>query len=190
MTTTTTTTTNRLDGKTFSKMLSYSKKQSVSTLSNGVKQFVRLHGNSKANAELFADKVLDKTYTKAQVNTFTDICRNKELLFRVCKAILPTIDGIYIEFQVQETFFKDLGTSTSKSDRWIKERPITGNEYKPWGVGTETKQLNNKPLYLIADNETYKRVSVAVSIEKFTEDKIGKCIKTYLDLADDIKAKL
>lgn len=188
--TTTTANSNQLTGKVFKKMFADIRRNSVATLSNGVKKFVRDYGNNRANAELLAEKVSNHEYTKAQVNQFTGICKNKELLFRACKACLPTIDGVFVEFAVQETFYKDLQITNKRSDNWLKEKPVRGETYKPWGFNPTTQKIGGKPMYIVADNETYKRTSVCVEIVKYTDEKIGKCIAAYIDLPDEIKAKI
>ena len=188
--TTTTANSNQLTGKVFKKMFADIRRNSTATLSNGVKKFVRDYGNNRANAELLAEKVSNHEYSKTQLSQFTDLCKNKELLFRACKACLPSIDGIFVEFAVQETYYKDLQITNKRSEKWLKEKPVRGETYKPWGFSPATQKLGGKPMYTIADNETYKRTSVCVEIVKYSDEKIGKCIAAYIDLPDEIKAKI
>lgn len=190
MKTTTTTNSSQLTGRVFKRMLADVRRNSMITLSNGVKRFVREYGNNRANAELLAEKISNHEYSKAQLNQFTDLCKNKELLFRACKACLPTIDGVFVEFAVQETYYKDLQITNKRSDNWLKEKPVRGEIYKPWGFNPATQKLGGKSMYIVADNDTYKRTSVCVEIAKYTEEKIGKCIAAYIDLPEDVKAKL
>lgn len=187
---TTTTNSTQLTGKVFKRMLADVRKNSMITLSNGVKRFVREYGNNRANAELLAEKISNHEYSKTQLNQFTVLCKNKELLFKACKACLPTIDGVFVEFAVQETFYKDLQITNKRSDNWLKEKPVRGEIYKPWGFNSATQKLGGKSMYIVADNETYKRTSVCVEIAKYSEEKIGKCIAAYIDLPEDVKAKI
>lgn len=182
-------TTNSINSKTFKGLYNEAKKRSTSTLSAGVKTFARLYGNNAANAELLAFGVVDKKWTKLQIKEFTDICRDKDLIFRICKRCLPNIDGTFVSFAIQETTILATGEKDVKSDKWLKEKPFGGETFKPFGFNSETVALKGKPRYVIAENDTYKRVSVSVECAKFTDTLIAKCIVAYLDLADEIKAK-
>ena len=179
-----------LESKAFKRMFNAVKAKSLSTLSNGVKTFVRMYGNQAANAEMLAEKVLSKECTKAQIKAFTEICRDKNLIYRICKQCLPNIDGIFIEFATQETYYKQLDYSDIKSEKWIKEKPVRGDIYKPFGFNSETKKLDGKPIYTVVDNEEYKRVSVSIEISKYHDTKIAKCIAAYLALSDAEKTKI
>lgn len=178
-----------LNSKTFKGLYNEAKKRSTSTLSAGCKTFARLYGNNAANAELLAFGVVDKKWTKQQIREFTDICRDKDLIFRICKRCLPNIDGTFVSFAIQETTILATGEKDVKSDKWLKEKPFGGETFKPFGFNSETVALKGKPRYVIAENDTYKRVSVSVECAKFTDTLIAKCIVAYLDLADEIKAK-
>lgn len=178
-----------LNSKTFKGLYNEAKKRSTSTLSAGCKTFARLYGNNAANAELLAFGVVDKKWTKLQIKEFTDICRDKDLIFRICKRCLPNIDGTFVSFAIQETTILATGEKETKSDKWLKEKPFGGETFKPFGFNSETVALKGKPRYVIAENDTYKRVSVSVECAKFTDTLIAKCIVAYLDLADEIKAK-
>lgn len=182
-------TTNSINSKTFKGLYNEARKRSTSTLSAGCKTFARLYGNNAANAELLAFGVVDKKWTKLQIKEFTDICRDKDLMFRICKRCLPNIDGTFVSFAIQETTILATGEKETKSDKWLKEKPFGGETFKPFGFNSETVALKGKPRYVIAENDTYKRVSVSVECAKFTDTLIAKCIVAYLDLADEIKAK-
>lgn len=181
--------TNNLNSKDFKSLYNEARKRSISTLSAGCKTFARLYGNRAANAELLAFGVVDKKWTKLQIKEFTDICRDKDLIFRICKRCLPNIDGTFVSFAIQETTILATGEKDVKSDKWLKEKPFGGETFKPFGFNSETVALKGKPRYVIAENDTYKRVSVSVECAKFTDTLIAKCIVAYLDLADEIKAK-
>lgn len=182
-------TTNSINSKTFKGLYNEARKRSTSTLSAGCKTFARLYGNNAANAELLAFGVVDKKWTKLQIKEFTDICRDKDLMFRICKRCLPNIDGTFVSFAIQETTILATGEKESKGEKWLKEKPFGGEIFKPFGFNSETVALKGKPRYVIAENDTYKRVSVSVECAKFTDTLIAKCIVAYLDLADEIKAK-
>lgn len=182
-------TTTNLNSKTFRGLYNEARKRSTSTLSAGCKTFARLYGNNAANAELLAFGVVDKKWTKLQIKEFTDICRDKDLIFRICKRCLPNIDGTFVSFAIQETTILATGEKDVKSDKWLKEKPFGGETFKPFGFNSGTVALKGKPRYVIAENDTYKRVSVSVECAKFTDTLIAKCIVAYLDLADEIKAK-
>lgn len=182
-------TTNSINSKTFKGLYNEARKRSTSTLSAGCKTFARLYGNNAANAELLAFGVVDKKWTKLQIKEFTDICRDKDLIFRICKRCLPNIDGTFVSFAIQETTILATGEKDVKSDKWLKEKPFGGETFKPFGFNSETVALKGKPRYVVAENDTYKRVSVSVECTKFTDTLIAKCIVAYLDLADEIKAK-
>ena len=179
-----------LNSKTFKSLYNEAKKRSVSTLSAGCKTFARLYGNSAANAELLAFGVVDKKWNKLQIKEFTEICKDKDLVFKICKACLPNIDGTFVSFAVQETVIKATGEKDIKSDKWLKEKPFGGELFKPFGFNPETVSLGGKPRYIIAENDTYKRVSVSVECIKFGDTLIAKCIAAYLDLSEEIRAKI
>lgn len=181
--------TSNINSKTFKGLYNEARKRSVSTLSAGCKTFARLYGNQAANAELLAFGVIDKKWNKLQIKEFTEICKNKDLVFKICKACLPNIDGTFVSFAVQETVIKATGEKEAKSDKWIKEKPFSGDVFKPFGFNPETVSLGGKSRYVVAENDTYKRVSVSVECTKFSDSLIAKCIAAYLDLADEIKAK-
>lgn len=183
-------TTSNINSKTFKGLYNEARKRSVSTLSAGCKTFARLYGNQAANAELLAFGVIDKKWNKLQIKEFTEICKNKDLVFKICKACLPNIDGTFVSFAVQETVIKATGEKDTKSDKWLKEKPFGGETFKPFGFNPETVGLGGKPRYIVAENDTYKRVSVSVECAKFSDSLIAKCIAAYLDLADEIKAKI
>lgn len=182
-------TTGSLNSKTFRSLHSEARKRSVATLSAGCKTFARMYGNQAANAELLAFGVADKKWSKSQIKLFTEICKSKDLVFKICKACLPNIDGTFVTFTVQETTILATGEKDTKSDKWLKEKPFGGETFKPFGFNSETVALKGKPRYVVAENDTYKRVSVSVECIKFTDTLIAKCIVAYLDLADEIKAK-
>lgn len=182
-------TTNSINSKSFKALHNEAKKRSTSTLSAGVKTFARLYGNQAANAELLAFGLVDKKWTKQQIKEFTEICKYKDLVFKICKACLPNIDGTFVSFAIQETTILATGEKDVKSDKWLKEKPFGGETFKPFGFNSETVALKGKPRYVVAENDTYKRVSVSVECAKFTDTLIAKCIVAYLDLADEIKAK-
>ena len=182
--------TNDLNSKTFKSLYNEAKKRSTSTLSAGCKTFARLYGNNAANAELLAFGVVDKKWTKLQIKEFTDICRDKDLVFKICKHCLPNIDGTFVSFTVQETTILATGEKDTKSDKWLKEKPFAGETFKPFGFNTTPVELKGKPRYVVAENDTYKRISVSVECIKFGDTLIAKCIAAYIDLADEIKAKL
>lgn len=183
-------TTSSLNSKDFKSLRNEARKRSVATLSAGCKTFARLYGNQAANAELLAFGVVDKKWSKLQIKAFTEICKDKNLIFKICKACLPNIDGTFISFTVQETTILATGEKEAKSEKWLKEKPFSGKIFKPFGFNSTPIELNNKPRYVVAENETYKRVSVSVECAKFTDTLIAKCIAAYLDLSDEIKAKL
>lgn len=183
-------TTTNLNSKTFRGLYNEARKRSTSTLSAGCKTFARLYGNNAANAELLAFGVVDKKWTKLQIKEFTDICRDKDLIFRICKRCLPNIDGTFVSFSIQETTILATGEKESKGDKWLKEKPFSGEVFKPFGFNSTPIELNNKPRYIVVENDTYKRVSVSVECTKFTDTLIAKCIAAYLDLTDELKAKL
>ena len=179
-----------INSKDFKSLYREARKRSISTLSAGVKTFARLYGNAAANAELLAFGVVDKKWTKQQIKEFTDICRDKDLVFKICKHCLPNIDGAFVSFSVQETTIKETGLKETKSEKWLKEKPLSGEIFKPFGFNSETVALKGKPRYITVENDTYKRVSVSVECAKFSDALIAKCIAAYLDLSDEIKAKL
>lgn len=179
-----------INSKTFKGLYNEAKKRSTSTLSAGCKTFARLYGNQAANAELLAFGVVDKKWTKQQIKEFTEICKSKDLVFKICKACLPNIDGTFVSFTVQETTILATGEKDVKSDKWLKEKPLGGETFKPFGFNTTPVELKGKPRYVVAENDTYKRISVSVECIKFSDILIAKCIAAYLDLADDLKAKL
>ena len=183
-------TTNSINSKTFKGLYNEAKKRSTNTLSAGCKTFARLYGNQAANAELLAFGVVDKKWTKQQIKKFTDICRDKDLVFKICKHCLPNIDGTFVSFTVQETTILATGEKDVKSDKWLKEKPFGGETFKPFGFNTTPVELKGKPRYVVAENDTYKRISVSVECAKFSDTLIAKCIAAYIDLADEIKAKL
>lgn len=183
-------TTNSINSKTFKSLYNEAKKRSTNTLSSGVKTFSRMYGNQAANAELLAFGVADRKWTKAQIKEFTEICKNKELVFKICKACAANIDGVIVSFTVQETLIKATGERDGKSEKWLKEKPFGGETFKPFGFNSETVELKGKPRYIIADNDTYKRVSVSVECTKFGDTLIAKCIAAYLDLSEELKSKL
>lgn len=189
-TTTTTTTTNSLSSKTFRSLHSEARKRSMATLSAGCKTFARLYGNQAANAELLAFGIADKKWNKQQIKQFTEICKDRVLVFRICKACLPNIDGTFVSFAIQETTILATGEKETKGDKWLKEKPFGGKMFKPFGFTPTPIELNDKPRYVTAENDTYKRISVSVECTKFTDTLIAKCIAAYLDLSDEIKAKL
>lgn len=182
-------TTSNINSKTFKGLYNEARKRSTNTLSAGCKTFARLYGNQAANAELLAFGVVDKKWNKLQIKEFTEICKNKDLVFKICKACLPNIDGTFVSFAVQETVIKATGEKDTKSDKWLKEKPFGGETFKPFGFNAETVKLEGKPRYIVAENDTYKRVSVSVECTKFGDTLIAKCIAAYLDLADEFKAK-
>lgn len=187
---TTTTTSCTLNGATFKKIKNEIKKRSLSTLSNGVKTYVRMFGNHAANYELMLPKITNKEFTKAQIKEFGEIAKNKDLTYKICKLCIPTIDGVFVKFETQETLYKETGERISKESNWIKTKPISGNVYKPFGFVSETISLGGKPNYVISDDEVKRVTKVCVERLKFDDDIITKCIAAYLDLADEIKAKL
>lgn len=188
--TTTTTTTSSLSSKTFKSLHSEARKRSVATLSSGCKTFARLYGNQAANAELLAFGIADRKWNKQQIKQFTGICKDRVLIFRICKACLPNIDGTFVSFAVQETTILATGEKESKGEKWLKEMPFSGKVFKPFGFNSAPIELKGKPRYVTAENDTYKRVSVSVECTKFTDTLIAKCIAAYLDLTDEVKAKL
>lgn len=181
---------NNLNSKSFKSLYNEAKKRSTNTLSSGVKTFARLYGSQAANAELLAFGIADRKWTKVQIKEFTEICKNKDLVFKICKACAANIDGVIVSFTVQETIIKATGERDGKSEKWLKEKPFGGETFKPFGFNSETVALKGKPRYIIADNDTYKRVSVSVECAKFSDALIAKCIAAYLDLSDELKAKL
>lgn len=178
-----------LNSKTFKGLYNEARKRSVNTLSAGCKTFARLYGNQAANAELLAFGVIDKKWNKLQIKEFTEICKDKDLVFKICKACLPNIDGTFVSFAVQETTIKASGEKDTKSDKWLKEKPFGGETFKPFGFNAEPVKLGGKPRYIVAENDTYKRISVSVECAKFSDTLIAKCIAAYLDLSDEIKAR-
>ena len=182
-------TTNSINSKTFKGLYSEARKRSTSTLSAGVKTFARLYGNQAANAELLAFGVVDKKWTKQQIKKFTEICKDKDLILRICKNCLPNIDGTFVSFTTQETTILATGEKDVKSDKWLKEKPFSGETFKPFGFNTTPVKLKGKPRYVVSENDTYKRVSVSVGCTKFSDTLIAKCTIAYLDLSDEIKAK-
>ena len=182
-------TTNSINSKTFKGLYNEAKKRSTSTLSAGCKTFARLYGNNAANSELLAFGIVDKKWTKQQIKEFTEICRDKDLIFNICKHCLPNIDGTFVSFAIQETTILATGEKDAKSDEWMKEKPFGGETFKPFGFNSETIELKGKPRYIVVENETYKRISVSVECTKFSDTLIAKCIIAYLDLSDEIKAK-
>lgn len=182
-------TTNSINSKSFKALYNEAKKRSTNTLSSGVKTFARLYGNQAANAELLAFGVADRKWTKAQVKEFTEICKNKDLVFKICKVCAANIDGVIVSFTVQETIIKATGERDGKSEKWIKEKPFGGEMFKPFGFNVTPVELKGKPRHIVAENDTYKRVSVSVECTKFSDTLIAKCIAAYLDLSDDLKAK-
>ena len=179
-----------INSKDFKGLYREARKRSISTLSAGVKTFARLYGNQAANAELLAFGVVDKKWTGAQIKEFTEICKSKDLVFKICKHCLPNIDGTFVSFAVQETTILATGEKDVKSDKWLKEKPFSGETFKPFGFNVNPVELKGKPRYVVAENDTYKRISVSVECAKFGDTLIAKCIAAYLDLADEIKAKL
>ena len=182
-------TTNSINSKTFKGLYNEAKKRSTNTLSAGCKTFARLYGNQAANAELLAFGLVDKKWTKQQIKEFTEICKDKDLIFRICKKCLPNIDGTFVSFAVQETTILATGEKDVKSDKWLKEKPFPGKVFKPFGFNPVTVELKDKPRYIVVENETYKRISVSVECTRFSDTQIAKCIAAYLDLSDEIKAK-
>lgn len=183
-------TTSNINSKTFKGLYNEARKRSVSTLSAGCKTFARLYGNQAANAELLAFGMIDKKWTKQQIREFTEICKNKELVFKICKACMPNIDGTFVSFAVQETIILATGERDPKSDKWLKEKPFGGKMFKPFGFNSALIELGGEPRYIIVENDTYKRISVSVECTKFSDSLIAKCIAAYLDLPDEIKAAL
>lgn len=181
--------TNSINSKTFKGLYNEARKRSTSTLSAGCKTFARLYGNQAANAELLVFGVVGKKWTKQQVREFTEICKNKELVFKICKACMPNIDGVAVTFAVQETVILATGERDPKSDKWLKEKPFGGELFKPFGFNSTPIELNGEPRYIVAENDTYKRISVSVECTKFGDSLIAKCIAAYLDLPDEIKAQ-
>lgn len=179
-----------INSKDFKSLYREARKRSISTLSAGVKTFARLYGNAAANAELLAFGVVDKKWTKQQIKEFTDICRDKDLVFKICKHCLPNIDCVFVSFSVQETTIKETGLKETKSEKWLKEKPLSGNIFKPFGFNSETVELKGKPRYITVENDTYKRVSVSIECEKFSDTLIAKCIAAYLDLSEELKTKI
>ena len=182
--------TNDLNSKTFKSLYNEAKKRSTSSLSAGCKTFARLYGNQAANAELLAFGVVDKKWTKPQIKEFTEICKSKDLVFKICKACLPNIDGTFVSFTVQETTILATGEKDVKSDKWLKEKPFPGETFKPFGFNPKTVELKGKPRYITVENDTYKRVSVSIECEKFSDTLIAKCIAAYLDLSEELKTKI
>ena len=178
-----------IKSKEFKRLYNEAKKRSTSTLSAGCKTFARLYGNNAANAELLAFGVVDKKWTKQQIKEFTEICRDKVLVFKICKHCLPNIDGTFVSFTVQETTILATGEKDTKSDKWLKEKPFGGETFKPFGFNVNPVELKGKPRYVVVENDTYKRISVSVECTKFNDTLIAKCIAAYLDLSDEIKAK-
>ena len=179
-----------IKSKEFKSLYNEAKKRSISTLSAGCKTFARLYGNQAANAELLAFGVADRKWTKPQIKEFTEICKDKDLIFKICKACLPNIDGTFVSFTVQETTILATGEKDTKSDKWLKEKPLSGNIFKPFGFNSETVELKGKPRYITVENDTYKRVSVSIECEKFSDTLITKCIAAYLDLSEELKTKI
>lgn len=182
--------TSNLNSKEFRSLHSEARRRSTSTLSSGCKTFTRLYGNRAANAELLAFGIVNRKWNSQQIKQFTDICKDKELIFKICKACLPNIDGTFVSFAVQETTILATGEKESKSDKWLKEKPLGGKTFKPFGFNSAPIELNNKPRYVVAENDIYKRVSVSIECIKYSDTLIAKCIAAYLDLSDEIKAKL
>lgn len=183
-------TTSSLDSRTFKGLHNEARKRSISTLSSGCKTFARLYGNRAANAELLAFGIVNKKWNSLQIKQFTEICKDKDLVFKICKACLPNIDGTFISFAVQETTILATGEKESKGEKWLKEKPLGGKIFKPFGFAPAPIELNNKPRYIVAENDTYKRVSVSVECTKFTDTLIAKCIAAYLDLSEELKTKI
>lgn len=183
-------TTSSLNSKTFRSLHSEARKRSVATLSAGCKTFARLYGNRTANAELLAFGIVNRKWNSLQIKQFTEICKDKELVFKICKACLPNIDGTFISFAVQETTILATGEKETKGEKWLKEKPLGGKSFKPFGFNSAPIELSNKPRYIVVENDTYKRVSVSVECTKFSDTLIAKCIAAYLDLSEELKAKL
>lgn len=182
--------TSNINSKSFKSLYNEARKRSTSTLSAGCKTFARLYGNQAANAELLAFGVVDRKWTKAQIKEFTEICKNKDLVFKICKHCLPNIDETFVSFAIQETTILATGERETKGDKWLKEKPFGGEMFKPFGFNVTPIELKGKPRYVVAENDTYKRVSVSVECTKFSDILIAKCIIAYLDLTDELKAKL
>lgn len=172
-------------------------KEAKNSLAGAVKLYCKLFGGDAK--ELAGDiKAAGVKYNPAALSAINMMAKDKEKVLRVCSAVLPSVDGIFIKYVITERYQIFDGKKIvleSKGEDYLALNAVKGIKHKPLGIYAYNKYGNNKkpsPYHIVknvasADGRNVTVVTTAVRRTTYTLPLIAKCIGMYLS-ADNREA--
>lgn len=171
---------NLMTNKELNKVQNEVKKASEKTLAGAVKAWCNLFKSGKEIMEILKDN--DIKVDKAIVPALVALAKDKNVIIRLCKEILPRVDETFCAYkEIERVYFdkQEQDKSTKLPEDKVVEISITGKAHKRFGYNEPIEYEGG--VYYDAFNGSDKRIiRCAVPIKRYTFNLIAKCVTYYL----------
>lgn len=169
-----------MTSKELIKVQSEVKKASEKTLTGAVKAWCQLFKSGKEINEILKDN--DIKVDKAIVPALVALAKDKEIVIRLCKEILPRIDNTFCAYKEIERIYldkQDHDKNTKLSDDKVSDIAIIGKTHKRFGYN-EPVEYDGGVYYDVFNGSDKRIIKCAVPIKRYTFNLIAKCVTYYL----------
>lgn len=174
---------NLMTNKELTKVQSEVKKASEKTLTGAVKAWCNLFKSGKEIHEILKDN--DIKVDKAIVPALVALAKDKEVVIKLCKEILPRVNDTFCAYKEIEREYYDKQDQANNSklplDK-VNSIAVLGNMHKRFGYCEPIAYIDtdNAPYCEVFNGSDKRIVKCAVPIKRYTYNLIAKCITYYL----------
>lgn len=174
---------NRMTSKDLNKVQSEVKKANEKTLTGAVKAWCQLFKSGKEVNEILKDN--DIKVDKAIVPALVALAKDKEVVIKLCKEILPRVNDTFCAYKEVEREYYDKQDQANNSklplDK-VNSIAVFGNTHKRFGYCEPVaySDTDSAPYYEVFNGSDKRIVKVAIPIKRYTYNLIAKCITYYL----------
>jgi hypothetical protein len=170
-----------MTNKELTKVQSEVKKASEKTLTGAVKAWCNLFKSGKEINEILKDN--DIKVDKAIVPALVALAKDKEVVIRLCKEILPRIGDTFCAYkEIEREYFDKLDQDKNIKiavDK-IENIAILGTNHKRFGYNEPVEYAGGGIYYDVFNGQDKRIVKCAVPIKQYTFNLIAKCVTYYL----------
>lgn len=174
---------NLMTSKDINKVQNEVKKASEKTLTGAIKAWCNLFKSSKEIDEILRDN--DIKVDKAIVPALVALAKDKEVVIRLCKEILPRVNDTFCAYKEVEREYYDKQDQANNSklplDK-VNNIAVLGDTHKRFGYCEPIaySDTGSAPYYEVFNGSDKRIVKVAIPIKRYTYNLIAKCITHYL----------
>lgn len=183
---------NSLSSKELSLIHNAGINETKTSLAGAVKMYCKLFNSAKEISEVMKKNGI--TYNPAALQAICALAKDKEEVLRICSALLPSVDGIFIQYVVSERYIRnnegEKVIEFTRSSEYIEEKAVKGFKHKGFSAEYPNLYANTKPCawYLttsrLKDGITIYTTTIAIKRTTFNIKLVAKAVEMYLSFDD------